>query len=207
MYNQLPQVSGMMSSGVPVFGTQSAFINFMDPAWSVPCAPSVYQQHQVLVTRGGDMAHPVNSTYSTSHEWTAFPPYPGSAQPRAPFYPCGTIQHKLKSKGVATKTIEQVVKGEYILLHEFLPPVGAAHHLAETELKPVLDLDSVVHYRPKYIVANNNKLQNIPNTFLNSVLGATAMKQNAKHCTHCHGCDHVVADCLFSENNPRGHSR
>ena len=252
LYNQLPY-AGYVRPGVPVCGNQPGLLN---PAGSALHVNGSYPQRHIAP--GGGVA------YAGSTEWTGIPPY--VAQPRAPVYQHGTVQHKLKSQGVPTKTIELALQGEYISLHEFLAPIGAAHNLTETELEPVLDVDSIVHYRPKkytrkitnfetwsqawaayeqliinvlgvvfqqpmsdyrlfiqeqkqkyawsavaiYDYKHRSRLATLPNffdrmqfdmpsTFRNSVLDATAMKQNAQRCSRCKGYDHVVANCPFPE--------
>ena len=75
---------------------------------------------------------------------------------RSKFQP-GSIQHKVQAQGVAAKSIEAALDGEYCEMSDFLSPIGASNHVTPN-LECIMDDDNRVLYRTK---RHTRKITNI----------------------------------------------
>ncbi len=66
---------------------------------------------------------------------------------KARFQP-GTVQHMVHAQGVAAKSIEQALDGEFCELSDFLSPIGASNNVSPN-LECVMDEDNRLLYRTK----------------------------------------------------------
>ncbi len=60
----------------------------------------------------------------------------------------GSIQHKIQAQGVAAKSIEQAIDGEFCELSDFLSPIGASNNITPN-LECIMDDENRLLYRTK----------------------------------------------------------
>ena len=74
-------------------------------------------------------------------------PAPGyTSLPTAQMQP---VFRPIPPAGVPQKTLDACLRGEFVDLNDFVPPIGASKNLSMDELEPFIDTNNSVSYRPK----------------------------------------------------------